>query len=458
MTATDKLALDGGRPSVPRHLLADDWERYRKATDEEIEAVNAVLRSGHLSIAMPTGMPQADALESEFSEWVGANHCLVVNSGTAALHCAVAGVGVEAGDQVILPAYTFVASAMAVLHHNAIPVFVDNDPETYLIDPAKVEEAITDRTRAIMVVHLLGLPADMEEINEIARRHDLKVIEDAAQCYGALYKGAKSGTLGDAAGFAMTTTKHLMIGEGGLFTTDSKEVYERAAMTRLFGEAGDMKATDREYMSERIGWNYKLPEVMSALARVRLRYLGDYVSACQRNAERLTEHLAGIAGLATPRVPPGRTHAYYQYAVRVDPGAMNMQIESGKLRDAVMKALAAENVDVTRWQKVPVPAQPMFQNKYAYGNGSPWDLAGGDVSYDVDHYPNAFAALDDSFMVRRTAPPNGSELMDSYAEAFGKVFKRIDRVVEIFDETEEYVPLEERKARLSRPESRSTAR
>jgi len=449
MATNERLALEGGRPTVPQHLIEHDWERYRKATREEIDAVTAVLESGHLSIAMPKGMPQADAMEREFAEWTGAEHCLVVNSGTAALHCAVAGVGVEAGDQVIVPAYTFVASAMAVLHHNAIPVFVDTDPETLLVDPAKIEAEITERTKAIMVVHMLGLPADMDEVNDIARRHGLAVIEDSAQCYGALYKGKKTGTLGDAAGFAMTTTKHLMTGEGGLMTTGDPEVYERAAMTRLFGEAGDMKAKDRKYMSEKIGWNYKLPEVISTLARVRLRHLDGYVAGCQRNSAHFTGRLQGIDGVAPQRVPADRTHAYYHYSVRVDPVALGLDVEAGLLRDAVMKALAAESVDVTMWQKVPVPAQTMFQNKVAYGNGSPWDLAGGDVSYDVYDYPNTFAALDDSFVVRRTAPPNGPELMDRYADAFEKVFGQIDRVVAMFEDTEEYVPLEVRKAQLA---------
>ena len=154
---TDALALQGGRPSVPVELIAHDWERYRKAGDDEVDAVTAVLRSGHLSIAAGAGMPQADALEEEFARWVGTDHCLAVNTGTASLHCAVAGVGVEAGDQVIVPAYTFIASAMVVLQHNAVPVFVDTDPQTYLIDPDRIEEKITDRTRAIMVVHLHGL-------------------------------------------------------------------------------------------------------------------------------------------------------------------------------------------------------------------------------------------------------------------------------------------------------------
>ena len=450
---SEKLALEGGRPSVPEQLVAHDWERFRKANQEEIDAVVAVLKSGHLSISGSLGMPQADAMEEEFAQWVGCKYCLVVNSGTAALHCSVAGLGVEAGDQVILPAETFVASAMAVLHQNAIPVFVDVDPKTHLIDPAKIEEKITERTKAIMAIHLYGMPADMDEINQIAKRHNIKVIEDSAQCYGGLYHDKKSGNLGDAAGFAMTTTKQLMTGEGGLFTTNSKETYDRASMTRLFGESGGMKSKHRVYMSERIGWNYKLPEVNSALARVRLRHVDEYVNATQKNAQHLTERLQSIEGVTCPGVPENRTHTYYIYTVHVDPVPLKMTIEVGKLRDAVMKAVAAENVDVMRWQSVPVPTQPMFQEKLAYGNGSPWNCPGGDVSYEIEDYPSTFAALEKAFVLRRLVPPNDFELMDRYAEAFEKVFGQIDRVVELFDKTETYVPLEERKARLRRPQS-----
>lgn len=444
-----KLALEGGKPTVPPRLVEHDWERFRKGTPEEIEAVTRVLESGHLSIAGTLGMPQADALQEEFARWNGSRYCLVVNSGTAALHCAVAGLGIEPGDEVLVPAFTFVASAMAVLHHNAIPVFVDVDPATYLIDPAKIEAKITEKTRAIMVVHILGLAAGMEEIKKIASRHNLKVIEDAAQAYGALYHGKKAGALGDAAGFAMTTTKHLMTGEGGLVTTDSREVYEEASMLRLFGEAGDMKTKDRKYMSEQVGWNYKLPEVASALGRVRLRHVDEYIKRTRENAEYLRQKLEPITGLISPKVPEGSTHSYYHYSLQVDPGKLNMDIEPGKLRDAVMRALAAENVDVMLWQKVPVPAQPLFQKKTGYGKGCPWDCHQSDVQYKIDDYPNTFAALDCSFVVRRLTPPNDFELMDCYAEAIKKVFDQCDRVVEIFDGAEKYVPVAERMAALA---------
>jgi dTDP-4-amino-4,6-dideoxygalactose transaminase len=408
--------------------VAHNWERFRKSTQEEIDAVVSVLKSGHLSIAQGSGMPQAEGLEREFAEWVGAKHCLAVNSGTAALHCAVAGVGVEPGDEVIVPAFTFIASAMVVLHQNAIPIFVDVDPRTYLIDPKKIEEKITERTKAIMPVHIYGLPCDMQEINQIAKRHGLKVIEDSAQAYGALYNGKKTG-----AGFAMTTTKHIMTGEGGVFTTSDEAIYERAAMLRLFGERGDMNAPDRAYLSESIGWNYKLAEVCSALARVKLRHIDDYVGTIQRNAARLTEGLEGIDGLVTPVVPPGRTHSYYLYPVQVDPMALNLDTKPSKLRNAVLGALTAENVPVFRWQKVPVPSQPLFQNKLAYGRGCPWSCRGADdVGYRTEDYPNTVAILDNSFVLWGLVPPNGFELMDRYVAAFEKVFQHIDRVIDIY--------------------------
>ena len=451
MSNMNKLAIEGGSPSVPGHLVEHDWERFRKSTQEENDAVVSVLQSGHLSIAQGFGMPEAEGLESEFSEWVGTEHCLVVNSGTAALHCAVAGAGVEPGDEVLVPALTFIASVMIVLHQNAIPVFVDVDPETYLIDPDKIKEKITGRTKAIIPVHVYGLPADMESINAIAKEHGLKVIEDCAQSYGAEYRGVKTGSLGDAAGFSMSPTKQLMAGEGGMMTTNDEEIYRKASMVRLVGELCDMKDKDRAYLSEAIGWNYKLPEVCSALARVKLRHLNEYLSGTRTNVARLTARLEEIDGLITPRVPPDRTHAYYLYPVKVDLEKLNLATEPGRLRNAVVKALSAENVRAGLWQKVPVPAQPMFQNKQAYGKGWPWSCCSdGDVSYDLGDYPNSFSALENSFTVRGLVPPNGGELVDAYAAAFKKVFENIDRVLAVYDKEEKFIPVDERIAELSR--------
>jgi len=191
-----RLALDGARPAVPATLVSHDWERFRKSDKEEIDAVVDVLKSGHLSIAMGKGMPNAEGLEREFSRYVGVRHCLAVNTGTAALHCALAGAGVGPGDQVIVPAYTFIASAMAVLHQNAIPIFVDIDPQTFLLDPSKIEAKVTEQTRAIMAVHIYGLPCDMDDITRIARKYSLKAIEDSAPRLRRLVQGQENRLLG----------------------------------------------------------------------------------------------------------------------------------------------------------------------------------------------------------------------------------------------------------------------
>jgi perosamine synthetase len=446
------LALEGGEPVVPARLVAHNWERFRKSTQEEIDAVVEVLKSGHLSIAQGSGMPQAEAMEREFAEWVGAAYALMVCNGTAALHCAVAGVGIEPGDEVIAPAYTFIGSVMPILHQNGIPVFVDVDPETFLIDPARIAGAITDRTRAIAAVDIHGLPADYDAINTIARKHGLAVIEDAAQAYGGTYRGKRAGSLGDAAGFSMCTTKQLMTGEGGIMTTNRKDVYERASRLRLFGELADMYSPARAYMSDSIGWNYKAAETISALARVKLRHLDDYVAKTQRNAEYLTRKLAAIPGLMPPVVPADRTHPYYVYGVRILPEKLGLDVEPGKLRAAVQKALAAENVRVARWQNVPVPAQPVFQKKHGYGRSCPWGCRGADtVSYDLHQYPHAFRVIEDTLSIWGLVPPNTTELMDCYAQAFDKVFGRIDKALSLYDQTETYVPFERRLEVLARP-------
>jgi len=435
MSNSSTLAIEGGVPSVPKDIVDHDWERFRKSTQEEIDAVVSVLKGGHLSIAQGFGMPEGEALQDEFAEWVGSKYCLAVSSGTSSLHCAVAGVGIEPGDEVLVPAYTFIASAMVILHHNAIPVFVDIDSETFLIDPDKLQDKINEKTKAIMAVHIFGLPADMDQINKIAAKHGLKVIEDSAQAYGATYNGRKTGSLGDAAGFAMTTTKHLMVGEGGLLTTNDQEVFERASMLRLFGEQADMRASEREYIHHTIGWNYKLSEMSAALARVKLRHLDGYVNTLQENCEYLTERLKNIDGLIVPKVPVGRTHAYYMYPVKVDSDKLGMSLETGKLRDAVLNALAMENVRAGQWLTKPIPAQQLFQDKVAYGKGCPWDCHSGEnVNYDVRDYPNTVSLIESSFAVRGLSEPNGIEIVDRYVQAFEKVFNSIDRVVELFDQ------------------------
>ena len=249
----------------------------------------------------------------------------------------------------------------------------------------------------------------------------------------------------------MCTTKQLMAGEGGIMTTNNRETYERASMLRLFGERCDMNAPDRAYVSEGIGWNYKMAETISALARVKLRHIDDYISDSQKNAAHLSGLLSDIEGLQTPFVPDDREHGCYEYPVRVRPERIGLDVPLEKLRNAIVKALKAENVRVALWQKVPVPAQTVFQQKMGYGKGCPWSCKGSqDVSYDPRPFPNTIRILQDHFVVSGLVPPNSVELMNYYSEAFHKVMANCAEAVEIYERTETYQPLKQRIDELTK--------
>ncbi len=211
----ERLAIDGGTPVLTR----EDYQNWPVITDDDRRLVNEVLDSG--IVAGGDGSAGRGA-GKEWAEFVGAKHCLTTGSGTAALHMALAAVDVGPGDEVLVPGYTFLATASCVLHQMAIPVFVDIDPHTYTMDPAKIEAAITQRTKAIIPVHIQGCPADMDPIMEIAARHNLHVIEDACQAHGAIYKGRMCGTIGIAGAFSLNNLKNLCGGEGGLFVTERR--------------------------------------------------------------------------------------------------------------------------------------------------------------------------------------------------------------------------------------------
>ena len=284
--------------------------RWPILTEADRAAVARVLDRGVLSGA---GAPEMKALEAEFAAMVGARFCLATNSGTSALHIALAAAGVGQGDEVIVPALSFIATAQAVLHQGATPVFADVDPATYNIDPNDAAQRVTARTRAIVPVHLHGLPADMDALGALAERHGLAIIEDAAQAHGALYKGRAVGTLGAMAAFSLNSTKNLPAGEGGLFVTNSEEHYARAARVRFDGleppskwDATHPLDDEAEALATLRGFMYLPGELTSALARAQLQRLGETTARSQRNAARLSERLGRLPGVEPPAVPDAR--------------------------------------------------------------------------------------------------------------------------------------------------------
>jgi dTDP-4-amino-4,6-dideoxygalactose transaminase len=386
--------------------------RWPILTDADRAAVARVLDRGVLSGA---GAPEMRALEAEFAAAVGVRCCLATNSGTSALHIALAAAGVGPGDEVIVPALSFIATAQAVLHQGATPVFADVDPTTYNLDPVDVARRVTPRTRAIVPVHLHGLPADMDALTDLARRHGLTVVEDAAQAHGATYKGRAVGTLGAMAAFSLNSTKNLPAGEGGLFVTDSEELHARAARVRFDGleppskwdathpldDEADSHATLR-------GWMYLPGELTSALARSQLRRLAETTARSQENAARLGERLGRLPGVEPPAVPPDRTHVFHKYRVRLDPRRAGLALALRALRDRLLEALRAEGVEAVLWQTVPLPSHPLFASR--------------------ERYPNAAAALDSTLVIGSQSYPlfaQPPEVVEAWADGFEKAWRSL---------------------------------
>ena len=268
---------------------------------DEQAAVQRVLESGMIAQG-----PEVAAFEEEFSAIVGGRRCIAVNSGTSALHLGMLAAGIGPGDEVIVPSFTFAASGNSVALTGAQPVFVDIEPGSFCIDPSAVEAAITDTTAAIMPVHLYGHPASMEHINEIAERHGLLVVEDAAQAHASSLNGRPVGVMGNVAAFSFYPTKNMTSGEGGMIVTDDAGI-ERAA--RLLRNQG----METRYQNEIVGFNARMTDLHAAIGRVQLSKLAGWTSARQANAAFLDANLSGVI---VPPVADGAVHVYHQYTVR----------------------------------------------------------------------------------------------------------------------------------------------
>ena len=278
--------------------------------EDEVEAVSAVLRSG-----MVAQGPQVAAFEEGFSEeLVDGAFAVAVNSGTSALHLALLASGVGPGDEVIVPSFTFAATANSVAITGATPVFVDIESDYFCMDPSAAEAAITERTKAIMPVHLYGHPAAMDQFEAIADKHGIALFEDAAQAHGASLNGRKVGTFGLAAAFSLYPTKNMTSGEGGMITTGSEEVARRARILRNQGMA-------KQYANELVGLNNRMTDIHAAIGRVQLGKVAGWTKQRQDNAKFLSENLEGVI---VPPVADGAVHVYHQYTIRVPEGRDEM--------------------------------------------------------------------------------------------------------------------------------------
>jgi dTDP-4-amino-4,6-dideoxygalactose transaminase len=402
-------------------------------TEREEDAIRQVLASGKFT-SLASGEREVGALERDWASLVGTRHCAAVSSGTAAISLAIAALGLRPGDEVIVPALSFVASAVAPLHVLTVPVFVDVQPRTFNLDPAGIEQAVTTRTRAVLVVHLHGLPADMDEILAVARRAGLQVIEDAAQAHGATYKGRPVGSIGVVNAFSLNVSKNLpTCGEGGLVTTDDAALHERVVMMRQFGEVVP-EVGERTYISHLLGWNHKLGAVQAAFTRAQLSRFDEYRKIRDRNVRRFLERLQGLPGLLPPVVPADREHAWHILRFRVDPAALGLEgVGPGPLRAALMRVLRAEGVPLSQYQLVPLPGQRVFQRGEGLGGGVPWSLPGARMpDYRMEAHPNAMAVVEDSFTLQKAhLSPDAGPLLDRCADAFEKAWEHMDVIARI---------------------------
>lgn len=320
-------------------------------TQAEIDAVNAVLHTPSLSIG-----PRIKEFESALAAFIGTRYAIGVNSGTSGLHLAILAAGVEAGDEVITPSFSFIASANCVLYERAKPVFVDIDPRTGNIDPALIERAITPRTKVIMPVHAFGQPADMDPILEIAHKHHLVVIEDACEAIGAEYKGRRAGTLGAAAVYAFYPNKQMTTGEGGMIVTDSEEWANLFRSLRNQGR----DVFDAWLNHTRLGYNYRLDEMSAALGLAQIQRIEELLAKREQVAAWYNGRIDPIEGVQKPYVAAATTRmSWFVYVIRC---------EQGVDRNRLMKYLEGQGVP-SRPYFTPIHLQPFYQQQFGWKRG-----------------------------------------------------------------------------------------
>jgi dTDP-4-amino-4,6-dideoxygalactose transaminase len=356
-------AMNAPLPSAGMVPMLDLRAQFESIEPEIRAAVESVLTAQQFVLG-----PHGESLEKEIAAACGAAHGVGVASGTEALELTLHACGVGLGDEVIAPAFTFIATGSAVSALGARPVFADIELGSFNLDPDQVEARITPRTRAIVVVHLFGLSADMDPILKIADKHGIPVIEDNAQSFGASYRGRKTGSMGRAGCLSFYPSKNLGgYGDAGMIVTNDDKLATRLRSLRNHGQTG-------QYLSSERGWNSRLDELQAAILRVKLRHMAGWTAARQAHARLYDTLLSDLPGVILPRVPPGREHVYYLYTIRISgrSGGHGKAKDAGEeLRsDLVQQRLRKHGVASVVYYPVPLHLQPL----YASLGGKPGDL------------------------------------------------------------------------------------
>jgi UDP-4-amino-4,6-dideoxy-N-acetyl-beta-L-altrosamine transaminase len=353
MKVIDRLAIQDGQP------IRDTFLPYGRQwiDQEDIEAVVEVLRSDYLT----TG-PKIEEFETKFAEYVGAKYAVAISNGTAALHAACFAAGIKEGDEVITSPITFAASANCILYQGGIPVFADVNPLTYNIDPFEVEKKITPRTKAIIPVHFAGQPVDLDSIHEIAMKHHLLVIEDAAHALGANYKCRKIGSISDMTTFSFHPVKHITTGEGGMITTNDQKLYEKLLLFRTHGITRSPDLLTKNdgpwfYEQQDLGYNYRLTDIQAALGISQLKKIDFFVERRKEIAEIYNEAFKNIEEIIIPFQQEGCHSSWHLYVIQIEQSMLKIN------RKKFFMALRAENIGVN------VHYIPVYQHPYYRRNG-----------------------------------------------------------------------------------------
>lgn len=320
-----------------------------KIGEEEIQAVVKVMRSGMLTSSLGAG-PVVSEFEQKYAEFAGVKHAVAMNTGTAALHSAVAAMGVKKGDEVIVPSFTFVATAEAIVLAGAKPVFTDIDLETYNLSPEAAKKAITKKTKAILPVDLYGYSADMKPLREIATEHGLALVEDAAQAHGTTYNSKPAGKFSDAACWSLYASKNITTGEGGIVTTDKDSTADTLRMIRTHGEKA-------KYASQMMGNNYRMSEIQAAIGIVQLEKLPAFIAKRRQNALQLTTILKKSSCLQLPSESKNRQHSWYLYTAKLKDGT---EAERNKIVDELNK----KGIGAVVYYINPVHQMPFYKENF----------------------------------------------------------------------------------------------
>jgi dTDP-4-amino-4,6-dideoxygalactose transaminase len=417
---TDRPALLGGPKAITR-----TFPPWPCIDDAVIREVTRVLTSEPLCPVGNTGIQ--GEFERRFAAFHGRRFALATNGGTAALMLAVHGAGVAPGDEVIVSPFTWGASISCVMQCGAIPVFADIDPATFALDPESLRTRVTARTRAIVIVHLFGHPAEMESLMGVAREHDLAVIEDCAQAAGGRYRGKRLGALGDFGAFSLQASKNLTGGEGGILICDDRRGYERGMSlgTHPVRLEAELELEEFRQKIDSLGYNFRMHTASAAIANTQLDQLDGWTEQRNRNARRLYDAVRELPFLQFPEPPApesGSRHAFYHVPFLYLPGVLPLD------RDLFCAALRAEGVAAEPYVRVPFHLRPRLQNRDWLGRGFPWCLVDDPPEYARGDCPVAEGVCEQEWQIKNSLHEDAPELVDQIATAIRKTGEAADDI------------------------------